>query len=753
MIRLSLKKNVAILLCLILFIGVFVINSYSNAYAYEDATNDCSTQNKDKLTDEEILETISRATFNYFWDTANMDSNSPGYGLVPKGLKDYNINVSSIAGMGHALTAIAIGAERGWVSKEEAYERALITLKTLLDNVEHEDGFFYHFINIKTGTRNTQNVEASTIDATRAISGAIVAGEYFGGEVKELANQIYERVDWSVMRDETYNQFYMGLRNSGYGGRWKNSGEQLALYILSAGSPTHPVNGNMFYNFNRDYGSYGNGTPIINSFFGSMHTYVMSHAWVDFRNKEDRCGINWYENSLTAIKANRQYAIDISKSNGGKFNTYGLDAWGMMAGKGPEKYEGKNGAPPSGRTKPMHETLGTISPSGAAAAMMFTPNEAIVALRNYYENHKNLWGEYGFYDGYNLDVDPVWYADDYSVINVGITLLGIENYRSGFVWKQFMKNPYVQKGIKEVGLLKVEEYPKLLITELMVNSPAEVDAKENFEYIEVYNNSTRYIDLADYNIGYYFTDIYGTLRLTRYPLLSYDTTASTIIKPGKTKVIWIKKRNAGKTLDDFNDLYKVNLRNNDIVVINFPKMATVLNNNFARNITIIKADEKFDNRIVNAFYDGKSDFTNGKSIIYYYPKHDDIIMERLIPKSQNHNPTPGIIEEEQVPQTNVIYPIIKRTLDHVGKIVEDSIDLAWTDPINANYEYVNIYNQDGIKVAGPIEKGNNSKTFTGLTLGKAYFFTITTVNKFNIESKGVRTNVLIPEKVEEAVNN
>jgi len=36
-------------------------------------------------------------------------------------------------------------------------------------------------------------------------------------------------------------------------------------------------------------------------------------------------------------------------------------------------------------------------------------------------------------------------------IDKGITLLMIENYRSGFVWENFMKNEYVKIGLEKVG--------------------------------------------------------------------------------------------------------------------------------------------------------------------------------------------------------------------------------------------------------------------------------------------------------------
>jgi hypothetical protein len=42
-------------------------------------------------------------------------------------------------------------------------------------------------------------------------------------------------------------------------------------------------------------------------------------------------------------------------------------------------------------------------------------------------------------------------------IDVGITLLMAENARSGFVWKQFMKNEDVQRGMKLAGFRSESE--------------------------------------------------------------------------------------------------------------------------------------------------------------------------------------------------------------------------------------------------------------------------------------------------------
>lgn len=400
------------------------------------------------LIDAPILDLLSRKIFDYFWNEANQDETSLGYGLVPKGITGNNRNVTSTAGVGFGLAVLAIGAERGWAPRDAIKKRVRKTLLTLLNNVEHEHGFFYHFVDINTGQKMPES-EASTVDTTRTISGAIVAGEYFGGYIKDLAMRIYQRADWEWFRDPNTNQLYKGYRpDSGFGTLWSNAGEQAAMYVLAAGSPTHPVNGDTFYSFTRSTGTYGNSPPIIHSFFGSMHTYMYSHAFVDFRNKVDRLNINWFENSRAAVKANRQYAIDQS----GTFKTLGANSWGMMACKGPDGYEGKNGAPPSANNNIAHRTVGTVPPNGAVGAIVFTPEESIAALNNYYNNYPQLWGPYGFYDGFNLDVTPAWYADDYSVINLGGPMLMIENYRTGFVWKWFNNNAAVRDGMNRIGM-------------------------------------------------------------------------------------------------------------------------------------------------------------------------------------------------------------------------------------------------------------------------------------------------------------
>ena len=61
-----------------------------------------------------LFDDLERRTFNYFWETANPDT-----GLIPDRYP-YAEPFSSIAAIGFALTAYAIGVERGYVTRAQA---------------------------------------------------------------------------------------------------------------------------------------------------------------------------------------------------------------------------------------------------------------------------------------------------------------------------------------------------------------------------------------------------------------------------------------------------------------------------------------------------------------------------------------------------------------------------------------------------------------------------------------------------------
>ena len=99
----------------------------------------------------------------------------------------------------------------------------------------------------------------------------------------------------------------------------------------------------------------------------------------------------------------------------------------------------------------LEENDGTISPSGAAGSIVFTPELSINAL-THYAHYSKFWGKYGFKDAYNLDGKKPWYAKECIGIDKGISMIMIENYLSGLIWEYFMKNEYIQNGLEKLNI-------------------------------------------------------------------------------------------------------------------------------------------------------------------------------------------------------------------------------------------------------------------------------------------------------------
>lgn len=435
------------------FTATEAFNATATIFATEAATTVAAspapsiTATEAKAAIEDVIEYEMRGSFNFFWEQANTDVNSPGYGLI-RDRYPGSEGVASIASVGYGLTAYIVGIEKGYISKEEGYDRANKTLDTLLA-MDRQEGFFYHFVDMKT-TKRAWGSEVSTIDTAILLMGVLSAGEYFGGEVQTKAKQIYDDVNWPWFIDESRDMFYMAYRpekDKGKEGHWDFYAEQLMLYILAAGSDTHPIDDSPYYAFTRHYAKYGDGKPFIHSWFGSIFTYQFSHAWIDFRDYYDKDDVNWFDNSVEASLAQVAFATDMDE----KYETLGPDAWGLSACDGPDGYNGLYGAPPSGFDNKQHKVDDTIPPYGAIGSIVFLPEQAKRAMLNYY-SVTELQGKYGFKDAYNLTKD--WYASDVIGIDKGITLLMLANYENNTVYKVMMKNSSILKGLSTLQITK-----------------------------------------------------------------------------------------------------------------------------------------------------------------------------------------------------------------------------------------------------------------------------------------------------------
>ncbi len=393
----------------------------------------CAVQ--ENPSNEDFLRMLQKDAVQYYIDCSDphtgltWDSSLPG-------------SPSSISATGFSLAALTVGEEHGWISYGQAYKQILRTLRTLNEKAQHKNGFFYHFLDPKTGKRAWAS-EASSIDTALLIAGALLAGERFKGTIiQTLAEKIYRRVDWQWMLNKS-DLICMGWKpETGFlPYYWDTYSEHIILQALAIGSPTFaiaPSYWNQWSRFEEEY----HGKRIVYSHTGSLFTYQYAQAFIDFRNLDDK-GTNYFENSKNATLANKEFCLE----NASEYKTYGNSSWGLSACLGPFGYKAYGAKPGAAQ----HD--GTLAPYASASSLVFTPEESLETLRFFYINYsKKLYGKYGFKDGFNLDKD--WWAYEYLGIDQGITILMIENYLSEGIWKRFMNLPYVQKWIELCQLKK-----------------------------------------------------------------------------------------------------------------------------------------------------------------------------------------------------------------------------------------------------------------------------------------------------------
>jgi len=194
-----------------------------------------------------MFDDLERRTFNYFWETANPDN-----GLVPDRYP-YTEPFASVAAIGFGLTAYGIGVERGYITRDQAIERTLLTLRFLegapqgsrAEGMAGYHGFFYHFIDLKTGARYKDWVELSSVDTALMLGGVLFSQSYFDQdtpdekEIRRLADTIYRRVEWPWMQVRAPLISMGWMPKQGYiPYDWQGYNEGMLLYVLALGSPT-----------------------------------------------------------------------------------------------------------------------------------------------------------------------------------------------------------------------------------------------------------------------------------------------------------------------------------------------------------------------------------------------------------------------------------------------------------------------------------------------------------------------------------
>ncbi|MBO9876879.1 glucoamylase family protein [Xanthomonas sp. D-99] len=429
-----------------------------------------------------LFSDIERRTFQFFWDTTNEVN-----GLSPDRFPSRPF--ASIASVGFALTAYPIGIENGWVSRNQAIDRTLTTLKFFRDAPMGPQktgragykGFYYHFLDMQQGNRYDSWVELSSVDTALLMMGVLFTQSYYDGddprekEIRQIADTLYKRVDWRWLQQRAPLISMGWFPESGFINHdWMGYNEAMMLYILALGSPTHGVDPDAWTSwtrtYNNDWGVY-QGQEYLS--FGPLFGHQYSHVWIDFRDIQDQYmrerGIDYFLNSRRATLAQRDYAID----NPMKWKDYGENVWGLTASDGPQntsqEYRGEQRQfrHYSSRGAGLRENFddGTIAPTAAISSIVFAPEVVIPATQEMHKRYGDfLYSSYGFLDSFNpsfnYDIpiktgrmvpDRGWVASDYIAIDQGPILTMIANYQDEFVWNVMKKNPYIRAGLERAG--------------------------------------------------------------------------------------------------------------------------------------------------------------------------------------------------------------------------------------------------------------------------------------------------------------
>lgn len=411
-----------------------------------------------KLSDEQLLDSVAYATFQYFWDGAE-----PNSGMAPERIHidgnypDNDQHIITTGGTGMGLIGTLGAIERGWISKEQARVR-FEKMVGFLEKADRWHGIWPHWLDGKTGKVkpfSPKDDGADLVESAFLIQGLLAVREYFqnGSEVeKSLANRIdvlWREMDWNFHTQGGQNVLYwhwspnfdweMNFALEGYN-------EALIVYILAAASPTHPIDPEVYH---QGWARSGNikasgvspfSIPLqlkhngAEEYGGPLFWAHYSYLSLNPNGLTDQYANYWQENRNQTL-INRAWCIN----NSGNFGGYGEDLWGLTASYSINGYDAH---------RPGNDS-GVISPTAAVSSIVYTPEESLKVIRNLYENYGDkVFGKYGFYDAMSPEHD--FYPQRYLAIDQGPMVTMIENYRSGLGWRLFMGANEIQNGLQKL---------------------------------------------------------------------------------------------------------------------------------------------------------------------------------------------------------------------------------------------------------------------------------------------------------------
>jgi hypothetical protein len=402
------------------------------------------------LPDAELLEAVQRQCFGFFWEASH-----PVSGLAPDRCTATVIPADDLVttgGSGFGAMALIVAAERGWITRAQALERAGQMLKLLVRATCYH-GAFPHFMNGRTGATipfTRKDDGGDLVETSFLMMGLLCAREYFKRDTPEenrirgLINYIWNDVEWDWFTRDTLVLQWHWSPNNGWSQELDIRGwnECLITYLLAASAPRYSIDPRVYHkgfavgrHFLNGKPYYGITLPLGPSMGGPLFMSQYSFCGIDPRGLKDQYADYWQQNVNHARINHAHCAANPSHHKG-----YGPSCWGLTSSDGPDGYAAHS----------PDEDDGTIAPTAALASMPYTPKESMQALRHFLATYGDkIWGRFGFVDAFCESKD--WYADTYLAIDQGPIVVMIENHRTGLLWNLFMGAPEIQAGLKALS--------------------------------------------------------------------------------------------------------------------------------------------------------------------------------------------------------------------------------------------------------------------------------------------------------------
>ncbi|MFV0604533.1 MAG: glucoamylase family protein [Niabella sp.] len=433
---------------------------------------------KKGLADEQLMETVQKQTFRFFWHGAHPHSglalersntvlaehywdyineawDQPNFSTT-----EFGPDAGAIGGTGFGIMATIVAVNRGWIGRDTAVRR-LIQIADFLANADCFHGIYPHFMNARTGkTIKFDRIDdaADIVETSYLLMGFLCAREFFNKNIpreeylRMRITKMWNAANWRWHTNGEHKLYWHWSPNNGFDMNFPVWGwnECLITYIMAASSPwPHKAidksaydgtwagsnsfkNGKTYYGYLLPLGNYDEdkGGPL----FFEQYTF----QGIDPTGLTDTLQIDYFLQAKNHTLINRAYCIE----NPLKYKGYSEKVWGLTAGDSYIGYVAHS-------THPQNDK-GVIQPTAAISSMPFTPKESMEAMRYFYEVlGSKIWGKYGFIDGFSIHHN--WYAKSYIAIDEGPIINMIENYRTGLLWKLFMQIPDIQQGLKKLG--------------------------------------------------------------------------------------------------------------------------------------------------------------------------------------------------------------------------------------------------------------------------------------------------------------